>query len=173
MRVRDATPADAEAISRVSTASCRAAYEGVVDDPAIVEATEGEAFTEDVREWLVAIQDDHGVVYLVAERGGRVVGFAQFVVDPDRVPDHVGDREAYLQSLYVHPDHWGEGVGTALLEAGRSRLPDRTAAIRLDVLADNDRGRGFYEDRGFSKAGEGTYEVGDVVYETTIYEGER
>jgi L-amino acid N-acyltransferase YncA len=64
---------------------------------------------DDQREWLEARSGAHAV--LVAEESGRIVGFGS--LSPWR------DRPAYAtsveDSVYVHRDHQGRGIGKALL----------------------------------------------------------
>lgn len=186
MRIRPALPSDAPGIHRVSGRSARAAYEGVVEDETIIEAVERPAFEDQVRAWLDEVADDERVIYLVAEveervgkgpegtgpdgemAGADIVGFAQ-LCRGERSPEPVAPGEAFLVSLYVDPDRWNEGVGSALMDAVVDRLPDEVTVLSLDVLATNDLARGFYENRGFRPVAEGTYEVDDVAYPTERY----
>ena len=73
---------------------------------------------EEQRAWLGARSGAHAV--LVAEEAGEVVGFGS--LSPWR------DRPAYSttveDSVYIHRDHRGRGVGTALL----TRLVDTATA---------------------------------------------
>lgn len=169
MTIRPANPTHAESIRRVSARSCRAAYEDFLDDETLIEVMEDPAMTERIRERLEEIRDDDRIVYLVATRAEEVRGFAQFLT-AGRAPDRTDPNEAYLKSLYVHPDSWGEGIGSELLTAGIESLPETIARLSLAVLVDNDIGRGFYEDRGFEQVDTGGYEVDGVSYETAIYE---
>ncbi len=85
---------------------------------------------------------------LVAEAEGAVVGFAAV----GRTNDGEGDGELF--ALYVHPDHWDEGVGRALIEAGEERLRELGhRRAHLWVLDDNPRARRFYELAGWSADG--------------------
>jgi chorismate mutase/GNAT superfamily N-acetyltransferase len=68
----------------------------------------------------------------VAERD-EIVGFA--VLAP-----------AFLDALYVGPDHQGFGIGTALLDLAKARRPHGFA---LWVFASNAPARGFYHRHGF------------------------
>jgi GNAT superfamily N-acetyltransferase len=69
---------------------------------------------------------------LVTDCGGTVIGFA--VVTATR-----------LEHLYVHPDHHGEGHGTALFRAVEEERPD---GFDLWVFEENRRARQFYEHLG-------------------------
>lgn len=64
-------------------------------------------------------------------------------------PDLAGWGE--LISLYTHPDHWGRGYGSMVLEEVLRRL-NQTGYLGcfLYVLRENDRARRFYETHGFT-----------------------
>ena len=90
-------------------------------------------------EWLL----EEGSVIEIAVSGedGRVLGFVS--VDPGT---------GYVDQLVVHPNHWGEGVARALVEAAAGRSPMR---LSLDVNDDNSRAVRFYEKAGFTTIGHG------------------
>jgi ribosomal protein S18 acetylase RimI-like enzyme len=169
MNIRPADPSDSERIRQVSARSCRAAYEAILDDEALIETMEDPSMAEQIREWLDETRDDERVSYLVACAGGEVQGFAQ-VLTEEQAPERVDDDEAYLKSLYVHPGRWGTGVGSELLSTAIDRLPDGITRLSLGVLVDNDIGRSFYEKHGFEQVGTGGYAVDGVGYDTVIYE---
>ena len=84
----------------------------------------------------------------VAEVDGRIVGFVAVGASRDEGAD------GELFSIYVHPEHWGTGVGRALIEAGETRLRELGhAEALLWVLDDNPRARRFYEAAGWSADG--------------------
>jgi len=102
---------------------------------------------------------------LVAERNGEILGFV--AVGASRDPGTDGE----LFAIYVHPDHWGTGVGHALIEAGEAelrRLGHKDSI--LWVLDDNPRARRFYELAGWSPDGEARdirifgFDVSEVRY---------
>jgi ribosomal protein S18 acetylase RimI-like enzyme len=72
---------------------------------------------------------------LVAEEDGTIVGFLAMA--------H-GD---ILEHLYVHPDSQGRGVGAALLERAKERMP---GGFSLWVFQQNLQARRFYERHGLS-----------------------
>ncbi len=84
----------------------------------------------------------------VAERGGEILGFV--AVGSSRDPGTGGE----LFAIYVHPEHWGTGVGRALIEAGEEELRrlGHQDAI-LWVLDDNPKARRFYALAGWSLDG--------------------
>jgi ribosomal protein S18 acetylase RimI-like enzyme len=64
--------------------------------------------------------------------------------------------EAHLWQLFVLPDRWGAGIASALhdraIAAMRAQGYERA---RLFTPIENARARGFYERRGWSRAGQG------------------
>lgn len=76
-----------------------------------------------------------------AGAGGEVLGFV--TVDP---------RTGYVDQLVVHPDHWGEGIALALVDAARRHSPQR---LSLDVNEENVRAVRFYEKTGFAVVSHG------------------
>jgi predicted N-acetyltransferase YhbS len=80
----------------------------------------------------------------VAERSGRVVGFAVLL-----------ERRAEaceLDGLFVEPDRMGTGIGRRLVDDAK-RIARERGATRIDVVA-NPQAGGFYERVGFVSAGE-------------------
>lgn len=81
--------------------------------------------------------------YLVADRGGDVVGYAGLAVLAD---------EGWVQTIAVRVDRRGRGVGAALLAAlvveARRR---RVVAVLLEVRVDNAPALGLYERFGFER----------------------
>lgn len=106
------------------------------------------------RMWRQAIANRAMAVF-VAEEDRRVVGFVS--VGPSRERGADGEGEVY--AIYVRPDSWGSGAGSALMEAGRAWLAERYPAATLWVLADNPRARRFYEREGWTADATRTEEV--------------
>jgi GNAT superfamily N-acetyltransferase len=129
--LRSGTPADAEAVARVQIASWQAAYAHLfsVEQLGAIPLAERTSFWERFPP-------------IVAEVDGEVVGFVA-----------AGDRELY--AIYVHPDHWGTGVGRELIHAGEAKLRALgNTAVFLWVFEDNPQARHFYEAAGWSTDGE-------------------
>jgi chorismate mutase/ribosomal protein S18 acetylase RimI-like enzyme len=80
-----------------------------------------------------------------AHTTGEIVEKEVWVAESDEILGFATLDKAFLDSLYVGPDHQGFGVGTALLDLAKARRPDGFA---LWVFASNDRARGFYRRNG-------------------------
>jgi ribosomal-protein-alanine N-acetyltransferase len=65
----------------------------------------------------------------------------------------VGDA-GDVQTIAVRADHWGHGVGAALLTALLTEAADRgCTSVYLEVRADNERAQKLYERFGFERIG--------------------
>jgi GNAT superfamily N-acetyltransferase len=86
---------------------------------------------------------------LVAERPGHgVVGFIN--VAPSADAELVGE----VRAVYVLPEHWGQGAGRLLMDAGLRRLAEAGFhEVTLWVLETNGPARRFYETRGWRADG--------------------
>jgi ribosomal protein S18 acetylase RimI-like enzyme len=143
--VRPATPTDVPAVRAVARPAWHATYDDALGR-ATVDGFVDAWYDPDALRRDVA---DDGP-FVVAERDRSVVGFAQATGGARAVSEagRRGPSEASLARLYVHPDDWGTGVGTALLGATARRLGPATR-LRAVVMASNAVGRGFYERHGF------------------------
>ncbi len=145
--VRPAGPDDAGAIARVHVASWRAAYTGLL--PAAV--LDGLSVSQRARHWARVLAPSSTDRVVVAERGGRVVGFAQ--VGPAHDAD-TGPTTGQLTTIYLHPDEWGTGTGRQVHDRAVDLLADAgyDSAV-LWMLSTNGRARRFYERRGWERDG--------------------
>jgi GNAT superfamily N-acetyltransferase len=157
VRLRSAESADAPALERIARESWHAAYDDILGE---------ETVDEVVNEWYdldglrdAAENDDH--VLVVATEEGNDGGFAH--AGPSSEEDVWN-----LFRIYVVPDRWGEGIGTALLERIENRLEARAVSFyELAALTENDVGVSFYESRGFERVE--TEEIELAGMETTQY----
>ena len=63
--------------------------------------------------------------------------------------------DVFLRNLYVVPERWRSGVGTALHDLALERLRVRgNGEAKLWTLEENRNGRRFYENRGWTLNGE-------------------
>jgi ribosomal protein S18 acetylase RimI-like enzyme len=171
MRVRPLrAEADIRALTLAHGRAWAAAYEGLLP-PRVIEQVAVEAPSQEridaEYERLTGYGEDR--VSVVEDDGGSVRGYAVFRWGSDETKASVRPDEAELKELYVDPDYWGRGFGTALLEAGIERLPDEIESVALETLEGNEIGAGFYEARGFEPAGSASVEIGGEEYPTCVY----
>jgi [ribosomal protein S18]-alanine N-acetyltransferase len=83
--------------------------------------------------------------YLVADDGGAIIGYAGLLM---------AAAQADVLTLAVAADHWGQGTGSALLEALLTEAARRNAVeVFLEVRTDNTRAQRLYRRYGFSQIG--------------------
>jgi GNAT superfamily N-acetyltransferase len=97
--------------------------------------------------------------YLVAERGGRIVGQLMVTLEWS---DWRNGNWWWIQSVYVAPDARRQGVFRALYREIAARAEQEGArGLRLYVERENARARATYLDLGMKHAKYELYELGD------------
>ncbi len=135
--LRPATSGDAPAVARLFGLVRRAA---VPHMPPAVHTSE-----EDQRYFAALLAGDSGDPQPPAEHQADL-GTETWVVEaPEELIAFAVLQRDWLHSLYVHPDHAGQGVGTALLDLAKTRRPD---GFCLWVFQSNTPARAFYTARG-------------------------
>lgn len=107
--------------------------------------------------WLIGSPSTR---FLVAEKHGRIVGYALVLT-------RKGSGVARLYSLAVAPGHTGGGIGRRLLEAAeRSAAKAGAERLRLEVRADNAAAGRLYAAAGYRRiaALEDYYEDGAAAF---------
>ncbi|SEQ71248.1 GNAT family N-acetyltransferase [Natrinema salaciae] len=170
MDIRPATRDDRERIRAVARETWHNTYDEL--EPETIDRTIDEWYGDDALETALS---KPGTAFLVAvtesperdaaddgsQAGGEIVGFAHGVVTED---------EGDVLRLSVHPDHQGEGIGTALYERLREDLRDfNMERMRAIDLASNEGGREFYESHGFEPTDEADVEIGGERRREVVY----
>ena len=134
--IRPAHADDVEALLAIQRAACVKAFAHIYP-PELYPFPD-----DDIRElWREALADEDLEAF-VAEEDGVPVGCAAV-------------RDDFLRNLYVVPEQWRGGVGTALHDHALERLRARgNAEAKLWTLEENWNGRRFYENRGWTLNGE-------------------
>lgn len=160
--------AEVRDLIRVHGLAWREAYEGLLPSEVLEDLTV-DPTADEVRQWQEGLRENEEGVLVAVDDDGTVRGFVDMRWGDEETKAFVGEREAGLKAIHVHPDWWNQGIGTALLERGLDLLPDSIEAVRLEMFAGNDVGQRFYEAKGFERADTGTYEIDGRSYETVIY----
>lgn len=167
LRVRLARREDLPAVQRVVSDSWRAAYADLLPPKALAFIGDKERFLP--VDALERVLDSEELSFLVALVDGEVIGEIQLATGAET---HAfvapGEGETQLQSLYVAPEHWRDGVGSTLIESGIERLEETAAVVLVEVLTENSRGRRFYRSEGFEPTGERVIELFGLPYQSTI-----
>ncbi|MDF9744386.1 GNAT family N-acetyltransferase [Natrinema salsiterrestre] len=160
--------ADVRGIIRAHGLAWRNAYDGLL--PAeVLQARSVDPSDDEIDKWVERLRENSDGVLVAVDTSDTVRGFADVRWGSSATKAFVGPNEGELKAIYVAPDRWGRGIGTALLEAGIEALPDSIERLRLEVLADNDVGKRFYEARGFEKTDTSSYDLGGDSYPTRVY----
>jgi ribosomal protein S18 acetylase RimI-like enzyme len=153
MELREGGPADAEALCSLTATVWRAAYVDVLGESTVEAHLAETNDPETLREQF----ETHDLTAFVA--GDPIVGSAVC-----RPAD--GGAPLYLTTLYVHPDRWGEGIGSRLLERVEREARDRgIETVVLVVLDGNERARAFYERHGYEQVAVREESITDDVEE--------
>lgn len=135
MIIRVATAADVPAVVDIHLVSWDAAKEGL-DLPT------RRSVEERTEQWEGFLREARGSLILACDP--EPVGFIAYGASRD--DDRRGEFEVY--QLYVVPERWSTGVGSALLGHVPHGVP-----VSLWVSERNDRARGFYARHGFAPDG--------------------
>jgi ribosomal protein S18 acetylase RimI-like enzyme len=161
IRVREATPAEADALAELGAVTFREAYAEHLD-ALDLDAYIGEVYVADRIAGELA---DPAYTYLVAEAEGELIGFVLLydeVPAPAGVP---GERPLRLHRIYTRRAWWGAGVGPALMAATIERARQRGfSSVWLTVWDQNDRAIAFYRRNGFEVVGMHPFHLGREVH---------
>ncbi len=169
--VRLAIVDDAPSIAAAHVAGWRAAY------PSIIPATylDGLDVATRTEQWAAILRGEVPVEGVgsptdyVVEVDGEVVGFADVGEFRDAPAAGVGE----LWAMYVHPDHWRTGAGSALM----GRTLEHFASTECNtgylwVLTENAMARNFYEKWGWQldpKIEPKSFEIDGITVDEVAY----
>ncbi|WP_049928767.1 GNAT family N-acetyltransferase [Halopiger goleimassiliensis] len=154
MEIRPAEADDFAAIEEIARRTWHATYDEL--DAGTIDRTVDEWYAPDSMPL-----DAPGTVVLVVEVDGNVVGFTHAVAQGD---------SADVLRLYVHPDHQGEGIGTALHERLIRELEAHgVETVRSLDFAFNDASRQFYTGLGFERTDTGEVVIEGERYDEAVY----
>ncbi len=168
-QIRCAELSDSEGIARVHTRSWQSAYRGILPDQWL-DALRWE--DRKIRWDAILSSGIRGNVFVAANAQNEIIGFAS--IGPSRDEDIEQHRTHELYAIYLTPENWGMGIGSALFRTVLKEVPESAKWLSLWVLEENKRGRKFYESFGFildgaTKAAEiDGYQPEEVRYSITL-----
>lgn len=140
--IREATPADAEAVARLHVESWQTAYRGIL----LEDYLENDALRERIATWQERFSKNFQkpMFVLIAELGDEMVGFVCVFTEEDLV------YGSFVDNLHVVPRLTGRGLGRELLSAAAERLvaDGSRVGLYLWVIEQNEKARRFYEKAG-------------------------
>lgn len=163
LTIREARPADADALAELHVRAWRSAYRGQLSDAYL----DGLVAEDRAEQWRATLADPRETWRTwLAEDDGSVVGWATTGPTEDADAD---ERTAEVYAIYLDPERVGTGAGRMLFEHALDDLRERRfAAVTLWVLETNQRARRFYEIAGWKPDGAVTSERVDCEMRPTV-----
>ena len=105
--------------------------------------------------------EDRATTTLIAEADGRIIGYAQ--VRWAEAPECVtGEDVVELRRFYVDRPFHGRGIAGPLMDAAEGEARGQGGRrLWLGVFQHNERAIAFYTRRGFARAGEQVFRLGE------------
>jgi ribosomal protein S18 acetylase RimI-like enzyme len=146
--LRRAVVDDAPGIAVASVASWKAAYRSLLPDQLLDNLSVSQR-QERLSKVLGAPAARSAMLVVIG--GGAVAGFAW--ISPRRCATPAED-DGELYSIYLHPDHWGRGIGQLLHSGALAHLHALGfTTATLWVLTGNERAINFYRRTGWQPNG--------------------
>jgi diamine N-acetyltransferase len=157
MGIRPAVAGNAPSLAVLAERTFREAF-GARNSPDNMDRHCAKHFGAEIQSREIA---DPGLVTMVTEESGRLVGFSQLRLDKAH-PSVAAQRPAELNRIYVLADWQGRGIAQELM---RGALDTAARAgcdcLWLGVWEHNPRAIAFYRKLGFEVAGEHAFMLGD------------
>ena len=166
--IRPATSQDIPVIAALHIAGWKGAYGGIVNQDYLDSLT----VEKRIKDWTEWMGSGESEIFL-AEENANPAGFV--VIGRTKTPppgsspirpSHSGE----IYALYLDPQFWRQGVGTALIKHAAQELKARKhSSICLWVLEANVRGKAFYEKMGGQRLGGKMIEIGPSTLKEICY----
>jgi len=138
--IRKMEKKDINQVQEVARTSWNTTYEGIIPLE-IQESFLTSAYSDEMMLKRLEVSSLY-----VAEKNGKIVGFANFSPVKE-------EGEVELGAIYLYKEYQGEGIGTALLQEGIKEL-NGARSVYISVEKENETGTSFYRAKGFTVVSE-------------------
>ena len=159
--VRPARLEDAKAIARIEVDTWRSTYAGLLPDRVLLNMSE----RRQTSSWASFLRHRPDDVWVAQQANGGVIGFGNCGTQRDSTIRFAGE----IYTLYVAPDHQGQGLGRGLLLALFQRLVDTGHGSALLWVVRANPARFFYERLGGQQIMHRPIPVGGQPIEAIAY----
>ena len=169
MTLRPATPADAEALSRLATESFVAAFGDLYRPEDLAAFLAEHRSAERYRAELA----DRGKRVQLAEVDGQAAAYCLIAFGQpfEERPEPRPQRPVFLSQLYCAPGMAGRGLGAALMDWAVAEAHGWGAdALQLSVFSENFGAQRFYRRHGFAHVADIDFWVGSHRDHEFLYE---
>jgi ribosomal protein S18 acetylase RimI-like enzyme len=163
VKIRSATLADAEGISKVHVDSWRTTYYGIVPQDFLDSLT----YENRTEQWRLALDQlaDRNWIYVAESDKAEIVGFVSCGPIREKVEDYLTE----IFAIYLLKNWQEKGIGRRLFEKALKEIKAQGyASMLLWVLEDNPACK-FYEKMGGKLVGEKTLEIGGAPLTEIAY----
>ena len=130
-------------ISAAHVAAWQKAFRGILSDE-LLDNIKVEDFEQG---WKHNISKKERTNLIWVTENDKAVGFVSF----GKSYDKAGKIQTEIYGIYVHPNHWGKGIGYQLMKNAVSKISveENSNGVILWVMTKNTASRNFYERFGF------------------------
>lgn len=148
--IRTARPDDAATLADIHVRAWREAYPTMVE-PHVLDNLDPEV---GATRWTEIIAGDHRVSEVVVATGSDDLPIGFCAISAPTRDEEEGDGVAEIAAIYVDPNAYRSGAGTAMMEEALSRLhAGFWHTCTVWTLTDNHRAHAFYARFGFERDG--------------------
>ncbi len=167
--IRLATPEDAPQIATIKIESWREAYSHILRTETLANLNHNQE-TERFKTYI--LNQEH--ILVATDSQGKPVAYSLWVQLQPQLAENESTQSIIktdwpypnmLASLYVHPDHYGRGLGTALLRANAQlALHHHHKGMMIGVFKENIKAKSLYMKLGAVFIKTSTYTVDGTAY---------